>query len=434
MTKFTPHLAKDVEKMLADIGLADIYGLYAGLEQFLYKENPLPSSSTQAAERKAKALAAKNKVYPAVFRGAGSYNHYIPPLVDALSSRSEFLTAYTPYQAEMSQGILQAIFEYQTMIAELCGMEVANASHYDGAAAFAEALLALRKKGKDKILLSSAVNPMCAKVVETYLRPLNIKVEYIACREGKTDLRDLAEKLDGASAVGISQPNYFGCIEDADKIGEYLRQQGAGYVMSVYPISAAVLKTPFECKADIAVGEGQPLGIPMSFGGPYLGFMATVKQNVRLLPGRIVGKTEDSLGRASYVLTMQAREQHIRREKASSSICSNQAHCALRAAVYMATAGREGMQEVARACYSNAHYLAEEICKLPGFSLKYNSQFFNEFVIKSEANAYELERELAKKDILSGLPLSEKDTLYCVTEQNTKEQIDLLLSCLKEAR
>jgi glycine dehydrogenase subunit 1 len=162
--------------------------------------------------------------------------------------------------------------------------------------------------------------------------------------------------------------------------------------------------------------------------------MATVKQNVRLLPGRIVGKTEDSLGRASYVLTMQAREQHIRREKASSSICSNQAHCALRAAVYMATAGREGMQEVARACYSNAHYLAEEICKLPGFSLKYNSQFFNEFVIKSEANAYELERELAKKDILSGLPLSEKDTLYCVTEQNTKEQIDLLLSCLKEAR
>lgn len=431
--KFTPHLPQEIVEMLQAIGLDSLSDLYSGLEHFFDRSNiNIDGKSMQAVEQEAKTASLNNKLYPFIFRGAGSYNHYIPPLVDALSGRSEFLTAYTPYQAEMSQGILQAIFEYQTMIAELCGMQVANASHYDGAAAFAEALLSLRKRGKDSILLSSALHPMCKAVIETYLKPLNINVRYIECKDGKTCIEDLQKKLDGVSAVGISQPNYFGCIEDADAIGELLATQGVGYVMSVYPISASLLKSPSECHADIAVGEGQPLGIPLSFGGPYLGFMATTKQNVRLLPGRIVGKTKDIKGQDAYVLTMQAREQHIRRERASSSICSNQAHCALRAAIYMATAGKEGLQEVARVCYANAHLLADEICKNPRFRMKFSSEFFNEFVITGDIDTQVIEESLAKKGILSGLPLSPQDMLYCVTEQNSAEQILQLIACLKE--
>ncbi len=433
MVKFTPHLPQDISEMLQAIGIEKLTDLYGGLEQFLDKSNiTIAGKSMQTVEQEARSASRANKVYPSIFRGAGSYNHYIPPLVDNLSARSEFLTAYTPYQAEMSQGILQAIFEYQTMISELCGMQVANASHYDGAAAFAEALLALRKRGKDKILLSSALHPMAAKVIETYLNPLNVKVEYIDCSNGKTDIEDLAAKLEGTSAVGIAQPNYFGCIEDADSIGKLLAEKGVGYVMSIYPISASLLKTPYECNAQIAVGEGQPLGIPMSFGGPYLGFMATTKQNVRLLPGRIVGKTKDNKGQDAYVLTMQAREQHIRREKASSSICSNQAHCALRAAIYMATAGKQGIQEVAKVCYAGAHFLADKICKIPNFKLKYNTEFFNEFIITSSIDTKKIEKALAEKGILSGLPLNSQDMLYCVTEQNSAKQMAELIAYLKE--
>ena len=433
MVKFTPHLPQEQAEMLQAIGVEKLADLYAGLEHFLDKSGTvICGKSMQAVEQKAKKASLANKLYPAIFRGAGSYNHYIPPLVDNLSSRSEFLTAYTPYQAEMSQGILQAIFEYQTMIAQLCGMEVSNASHYDGAAAFAEALIALRKRGKDKVLLSSALHPMTAKVIETYLNPHRITVEYIDCKDGKTSIVDMADKLEGAYAVGIAQPNYFGCIEDADSIGELLAEKGIGYVMSVYPISASLLKTPSECNADIAVGEGQPLGLPMAFGGPYLGFMATTRQNVRLLPGRIVGKTLDNKGQDAYVLTMQAREQHIRRERASSSICSNQAHCALRAAIYMATAGKEGIQEVGQVCYAKAHFLADEICNIVHFKLKYSTEFFNEFVITSDIDTQEIEKALAKKGILSGLPLSPQDMLYCVTEQNNAEQIQALVATLAE--
>lgn len=422
--------------MLDVVGVKSLEGLYQGLEGLFVKDMDLPAGkSQQEVARYFENLAAENKVFGSIFLGAGAYQHYIPPVVKSLLSREEFITAYTPYQAEMSQGILQGIFEFQTMIAELTGMQVSNASLYDGSTALADGILMLGERKKNKVLVSEGINPRSLEVVKTYLIPQGIQIEKVALENGRTSLSDLKAKLTpDVFAVAIAQPNFFGVIEDAAAIGEAVKAAGAGYIMQVEPFACAMLKTPFACGADIAVGEGQPLGMPLSFGGPYLGFVGAREKLVRKLTGRIVGKTSDADGNDAYVLTLQAREQHIRREKAASSICSNQALCALTATIYMATAGKTGMKEVASQCLSKAHYLAAEMTKIPGFKLKYSAEFFNEFVTVTDAPANEIIRQCAEKNILAGLKLSEHEILWCATEVNTKTDMEQLLAVLKEVK
>ena len=436
MSTYTPHTSAEIQAMLDVVGVKSLEGLYQGLEGLFVKDMDLPAGkSQQEVARYFENLAAENKVFGSIFLGAGAYQHYIPPVVKSLLSREEFITAYTPYQAEMSQGILQGIFEFQTMIAELTGMQVSNASLYDGSTALADGILMLGERKKNKVLVSEGINPRSLEVVKTYLIPQGIQIEKVALENGRTSLSDLKAKLTpDVFAVAIAQPNFFGVIEDAAAIGEAVKAAGAGYIMQVEPFACAMLKTPFACGADIAVGEGQPLGMPLSFGGPYLGFVGAREKLVRKLTGRIVGKTSDADGNDAYVLTLQAREQHIRREKAASSICSNQALCALTATIYMATAGKTGMKEVASQCLSKAHYLAAEMTKIPGFKLKYSAEFFNEFVTVTDAPANEIIRQCAEKNILAGLKLSEHEILWCATEVNTKTDMEQLLAVLKEVK
>ncbi len=434
---YVPHTQSDIKDMLAATGKSSLDELYKGLEPFTTKELSLEQGkSQQQVERLFSALAAKNKVYADIYRGAGAYSHYIPSVVKSLTCRQEFLTAYTPYQAEMSQGILQGIFEYQSMISRLSGMEVSNASVYDGSTALADGILMLSERKKNKVLISRGINPMTLEVVKTYLAPQGVEIEYIELDDnGATSVEDLKSKLDGdVFAVAVAQPNFFGIIEPTEEIGRLAKENKSGYVISAEPISMALLKTPGECGADVAVGEAQPLGMPLSFGGPYLGFITTTQKNMRRLVGRIVGKTTDAQGRDAYVLTLQAREQHIRREKASSSICSNQALCALTATIYMAAMGKNGLKEVAKQCLSKAHYLAKEITSLDGFALKYNGEFFNEFVIESKFSADAIISKCHDNNILAGLKLSDNEMLWCATETNTKEDIDKLISVLREVK
>lgn len=434
---YVPHTQSDIKDMLAATGKSSLDELYKGLESFTTKELSLEQGkSQQQVERLFSALAAKNKVYADIYRGAGAYSHYVPSVVKSLTCRQEFLTAYTPYQAEMSQGILQGIFEYQSMISRLSGMEVSNASVYDGSTALADGILMLSERKKNKVLVSRGINPMTLEVVKTYLAPQGVEIEYIELDDnGATSVEDLKSKLDGdVFAVAVAQPNFFGIIEPTEEIGRLAKENKSGYVISAEPISMALLKTPGECGADVAVGEAQPLGMPLSFGGPYLGFITTTQKNMRRLVGRIVGKTTDAQGRDAYVLTLQAREQHIRREKASSSICSNQALCALTATIYMAAMGKNGLKEVAKQCLSKAHYLAKEITSLDGFALKYNGEFFNEFVIESKFSADAIISKCHDNNILAGLKLSDNEMLWCATETNTKEDIDKLISVLREVK
>lgn len=437
MAIYTPHTTKDIEEMLSVVGKNSLEELYQGLEQFCASDKALEEGkSQQEIEKMFSSLAKENKVYKNIFLGAGAYNHYIPSVVKSIANRQEFLTAYTPYQAEMSQGILQSIFEYQSMIARLSGLEISNASLYDGSCAIADGLLMLTERKKNKVLVSSGMNPRSKTVIETYLKPQNIEIEYISLDEnGKTSIIDLQNKVDeNVFAVAMPQVNFFGVIEDCQEIGAITTQNKIGYLMVVEPISCAILKTPFECNADIAVGEGQSLGMSLSFGGPYLGFIACSKKYMRKMVGRIVGKTKDSNGKDAYVLTLQAREQHIRREKASSSICSNQAHCALVATLYMATMGKEGIKDVANQCLSKAHYLAKEIEKIDGYQIRFKNEFFNEFVIKSEIEADRIIAKCEEEDILAGLKIAENEILWCATEMNSKEDIDYLINVLKEVK
>ncbi|HHT83894.1 MAG: aminomethyl-transferring glycine dehydrogenase subunit GcvPA [Christensenellales bacterium] len=436
MAKYYPHTESDIKQMLSVIGIDSVDSLYAGLEELKAEDIDLAEGmGQQGCERYIDKLSKQNKVYSSIFLGAGAYNHYIPAVVRNLAGREEFLTAYTPYQPEISQGILQTIFEYQTMICNLCGMDLSNASVYDGATALAEGLLMLAEKGKNKVLFSEGINPKYLEVVKTYLRAQNVEIEYVGLDgSGKTSIEELKRKLDqNTFAVALAQPNFYGVIEDAQAVGEIVKQRGANYIMSCNPISLALLKTPDECGADVATGEGQPLGMPLSFGGPYLGFIAAKQKYMRKMVGRIVGKTTDSKGKEAYVLTLQAREQHIRREKASSSICSNQAHCALMATLYMAAMGKKGMKEVASQCVSKAHYLAKKMTALEGFELKYGGEFFNEFVIRSKISSDKIIAACREKDILAGLKLGENEILWCVTETNSVEDMDKLIEVLKEA-
>lgn len=382
-------------------------------------------------------MAGENQLFKTCFRGAGAYKHFIPSVVRHLAGRAEFVTAYTPYQAEMSQGVLQPIFEYQTMICELTGMDVSNAGVYDGAHAAAEAVAMFRQRKRTKAIISATVKPMVLETIMTYCAAAGTQAIIIPAKDGKTDLQALGQALDDTTACFyMEQLNYYGLVEDAQQIADIVHAAGAKLIMGCYPTALAVLKTPAEYGADAAVGEAQPLGLPLAFGGPYLGFMAVRTADTRRLPGRIVGQTKDKEGRTAYVLTLQAREQHIRREKSGSSICSNQALCALTSTIYCAALGQEGMREVAEQCLAKAHYAAEQIAAVKGYNFTYDGVFFNEFLTDCPVEPEQLMAKLAENNILGGLPIKENGKnciLWCVTELNTKAEIDRLVDILKEA-
>jgi len=434
MGDYLSSTASQRQEMLKEIGLSSMEELYAQVPGPLILQNgpDLPEGKAELeVHETVRQMADKNRVFPVIFRGAGAYRHYIPAIVDTVVTKETFLTAYTPYQAEISQGILQSIFEYQTMICELTGMSASNASVYDGATAAAEAVAMCRERKRTKALISAAAHPDVIETVRTYCWSAGSEMELIPVKDGRTDLSALENMLDETTAcVYIAQPNYYGILEETEKAGEIAHAKGAKYIMGVNPIAASILKTPGECGADVAVGEGQPLGLHLGFGGPYLGFMAAASAMIRKLPGRIVGETVDAKGNRAYVLTLQAREQHIRREKASSNICSNQALCAMAASVYMTSMGPGGMQEAAYQCMSKAHYLARELEKI-GFSPAYEGEFFHEFVTKSPVDVQMLMEHLEENGILGGLPTS-SGILWCTTEMNHKEDMDRLIRLIRE--
>ena len=434
MGSYVPSTQAERQEMLEAIGLKDYQDLYRDVPQSMILDRPLdlPSGLSELeVGRTMTAIAEKNTLFSTVLRGAGAYDHYIPSIVKYIPAKEEFLTAYTPYQAEMSQGVLQSIFEYQTMICELTGMDVSNASVYDGATAAAEAAAMCRAKKRTVTLISAAAHPDTINTVRTYCYGTGDELRVVPMKDGKTDLDALREMLTpDVASFYVQQPNFFGQLEDAEAIGQLVHEAGTLYVMGCNPIALGILKTPRDCGADIAVGEGQPLGMPLSYGGPYLGYMATTKKYMRKLPGRIVGETVDSKGERAYVLSLQAREQHIRREKASSNICSNQALCALTAGLYMAAMGPQGLAEAARQSMAKAHYLAGELCKLPGVSLKYQGPFFHEFVtVLPQADT--VLAALEEAGILGGLPV-EGGVLWCATEKVPKTELDRAVAIVKE--
>jgi glycine dehydrogenase subunit 1 len=439
MGTYVPNSSKEQQEMLQVIGVKSMKELFHAIPEEVYLDRPLNLSnglSELEVRKKMSAMAGKNKVFGSIFRGAGAYNHYIPSIVKQITSKEEFVTAYTPYQAEISQGILQSIYEYQTMICELTGMDVSNASVYDGATAGAEAVIMCKERKKNKAVISETVHPDMLETIKTYCAGTDMEVVIAPSKDGRTDLDVLNQLVDEQTAcVLIQQPNYYGQLEEGDAIGTITTQKEVKFIVSCNPISLGVLKTPIEYGADIAIGEGQPLGIPLSFGGPFLGFMATTDKLMRRLPGRIVGETKDSNGERAFVLTLQAREQHIRREKASSNICSNQALCAMTAAVYLDAMGSKGLEQAAKLSLSKAHYLADRICELEGFDLVYTGEFFNEFVTTCKGNVDNVLTKLEQRGILGGLPLhgkQEGQILWCATEMNTKEEMDTLVEVLKE--
>jgi glycine dehydrogenase subunit 1 len=439
MGTYVPNTKTEQREMLRAIGAADIKELFDAIPEEVYLDRPLalPQGLAElSVRRKMTGMAEKNKVFKTIFRGAGAYNHYIPSIVKQITAKEEFVTAYTPYQAEISQGVLQSIFEYQTMICELTGMDVSNASVYDGATAAAEAVVMCRERKRNKAVVSGTVHPQTIETIKTYLSGTDMEVVLAPARNGRTDLEQLRLLVNEETAcILIQQPNFYGQLEDGDSIGEIAAGQEAKFILSCNPISLGILKAPVEYGADIAVGEGQPLGMPLSFGGPYLGFMATTEKLMRRLPGRIVGETKDSKGERAFVLTLQAREQHIRREKAASNICSNQALCAMTAAVYLDAMGTKGLYQAAEQSMSKAHYLAAKLCELEGFELVYTGEFFNEFVTACGGGADKVLYTLEQRGILGGYPLTGEDQghiLWCVTEMNTKEEMDTLVNILKE--
>ena len=372
------------------------------------------------------------------FLGGGSYDHFVPSIIGEIISRSEYLTAYTPYQPEVAQGTLQAIFEYQSMICALTGMDVANASMYDGASALAEAgLLAVNQKKRNRLVIASTVNPAHRAVVKTYLQGADVELITVPQSDGLTDLKTLSDLVDSDTAGLLLQtPNFFGCIEDADEMAKIAHDNDALFIVSADPISLGILKKPGESGADIVVGEGQSLGSPTQFGGPYLGIFAAKMELVRRMPGRIAGQTWDVDGKRGFVLTLQTREQHIRRERATSNICTNQGIVMLSAAIYMALMGKEGISKVAELSTRKSHYLAEQINGLKGYELMFSAPFFKEFVVKTPVAPAKLIESLLDEKIFAGIDLSSYDyglencMLVCVTEKRTKEEMDKFVNSL----
>jgi glycine dehydrogenase subunit 1 len=443
---YIPHTESETADMLKTIGLNSISDLFETVpESFRFPALDLPPRLTEMeALSEAEDISLVNKSVKELvcFLGAGAYHHYIPTVIDNMLRRGEFYTAYTPYQPEVSQGTLQAIFEFQSLIGYLTGMEVCNASHYDGATAAAEAAVLafhnFRKKRK-KFVLSTAVNPQYRDTLRTYLRGFDVEFVGEDCDDPMERADNLIPKIDKDTAMVLVQyPDFYGRITDLSKIAQATHEAGALLAVATNPIALAMLKPPSEMGADIVIGEGQPLGIPLSFGGPYLGFFATKKEYLRKVAGRLVGETVDEKGQRGYVLTLTAREQHIRRERATSNICTNQGLIALAATIYMSTLGKQGMKQVSELCYHKAHYAAEQISQLPGFSLCHEEPFFHEFVICCPKPAAEINAQLLDYDILGGYDLGQdhpslkNHMLVAVTEMNAKDEIDYLCQALQE--
>jgi len=435
MGGFVPSGEREKREMLEAVGLTSMEELYADIPSDVKIDSlDLPEGMGEMETlEQMETLADKNCVFRSIFRGAGAYDHYIPSIVKAVASKEEFVTAYTPYQAEVSQGILQSIFEYQTMICQLTGMDVSNASVYDGATAAAEAAAMCRDRKRSKVLIAENAHPHVVETIKTYCMGADAEWEAIPTKDGRLDEAALAELLEDKSVacVYVQQPNFYGLLEDCAELGTLIHKSGAKFIMGCNPISLAVIKSPAECGADIAVGEGQPLGMSLSFGGPYLGYMASTKALMRKLPGRIVGQTVDARGQRAFVLTLQAREQHIRREKASSNICSNQALCALTAGAYMTAMGKAGLTEVAEQCLSKAHYLAAKLTETEGIEMAYSGEFFHEFVTTCPVDSSLLLNALEREGILGGYPVK-NGILWCATEKNTKAEIERLVGIVRK--
>ncbi|MBQ1878032.1 MAG: aminomethyl-transferring glycine dehydrogenase subunit GcvPA [Erysipelotrichaceae bacterium] len=433
MGRYVVSDKNEQQEMLKTLGLKTLDDLYRDVDRsVLNPELDLPEGKSEMqVARIMEETADKNVRFSQIYRGAGSYRHYIPSIVRSIVNKEEFVTAYTPYQAEISQGILQSIFEYQTQMCELTGLDVSNASVYDGAVAASEAVFMTLERKKNTVLVSPTVNPETLEVVKTYCESRDVRVVMLKSDNGVTSLADLEEKLsDDTASLLVQSPNYYGIIEDVALLAQKVHTVKGKLIFSTNPVALGLLKNAREYDADICVMEGQPLGMPIGFGGPYLGIMTCKKELMRRLPGRIVGETTDHDGRRIYVLTLQAREQHIRREKASSNICSNEALCAMTASVYLAAVGYKGLHQVAVNSASHAHYLQKKLEEL-GFKLRYDREFFHEFLVDSPIDPARLEKHLAQYGILSGLKV-EKGVLFCTTELNTREDIDHLVDLIKE--
>lgn len=438
---------KDRKEMMAKIGISSLDELFSTIPKdiMLKRELNVPSPMTeleliQFFEKITQKNSYQNYLS---FLGAGAYSHVIPYIVDYLSSRGEFISPYTPYQPEVSQGTLQIIFEFQTLICQLTGMDIANASLYDGASAAAEAvLMAHRLKGKSKVIIAKTLHPHYRRVIQTYVKNLEVEIEEIKYSEtGEFDLKDLRKKLDDKTAAVVFQsPNFMGIIENLKKISDLAHSvQALSIAVVTEPVSLGILEAPGKLGADIVAGEGQSFGLPLSFGGPYLGFMACCKEYIRQFPGRIAGQTKDVDGKRGFVLTLSTREQHIRRERATSNICTNQAWCALRATIFLETFGQEGLKELAWQNIQKANYALDKLSQIKGIKRKFKGNSFNEFVLEFSGGFEKISRSLRKKGIIGGLNLGEyypelkKCALVCVTEMHKKDDIDRLVAVLKES-
>lgn len=448
MIPYLPHTPKGIEEMLEAIGIKSVEELFFSIPEAVRLKESLGLSralSELELSAQVKSLSQKNSQLVS-FLGAGFYDHFIPAVVDHLAKRSEFYTAYTPYQAEASQGILQAFFEYQSLICELTGMEVSNASLYDAGSALAEAAILARAatstdatstvaSSRKTILVSRTVHPEYRKILSTYLGE---GVKELTCLDGLLDLKDLKKNInEETAAVIVQHPNFFGCLEEVDEIEKVVHEKGALFIVSIDPISLGLLKIPGEYKADIVVGEGQSLGSPPYFGGATLGILASREKFIRRLPGRIVGETQDKDGRRGFVLTLQTREQHIRREKATSNICTNQALMALRAVIFLSTLGKEGLHQMAGLCLKKAHYLKDRLAGLRSIKPKFKNPFFKEFVVECSFSPQVLNKKLLKEGMAGGLSLEKfypelkNCLLICCTEKRTREEIDRFVNCIK---
>ena len=432
MYKYFPHTDDDLKAMLEKVGVEKLDDLYAQIpEDIRFRDDyKIPLGASEMEVRQAfELLGSKNKQLTC-FAGMGVYDHYTPSVIPNLLSRSEFLTSYTPYQAEISQGTLHYIFEYQSMMTELTGMDISNASMYDGTTAVAEAMMMAVAAGKkqNKVLVSGCINPLTFEVLKTYALHHGVELEVLPIHDGTTSLDDVKARLaeGGFAGVIVQQPNVYGIIEDFTGFADVCHEQKALFIMDSVAADLAVLKTPGEWGADIAVGDGQSLGIPMQFGGPYVGYMCCTEKLIRKMPGRIVGMTKDNRDQRAFVLTLQAREQHIRRQKATSNICSNQSLMALWVTVYLSLMGKKGLKETAQLSYAGAHYLCDELLKTGRFTLAFDKPFFNEFYVKYDGDVDTLYQRFIEAGILGGVRF-EEGILFAVTEKRTKEEIDNLV-------
>ena len=431
--KYFPHTADDLQAMLETVGAASLDDLYAQIPDGIRfrGDYQLPLSESEQEVREAFSRLGSLNRQLTCFAGMGVYDHYTPSVIPYLLSRSEFLTSYTPYQAEISQGTLHYIFEYQSMMAALTGMDVSNASMYDGTTAAAESMLMAVNSAKKarKVLVSGAVNPATYKVLQTYALHQDIALEQLPVSHGATALNDLKARLAGGGVAGVivQQPNVYGIVEDFTGFADACHEQKALFIIDSVAADLAVLKTPGEWGADIAVGEAQSLGIPMQFGGPYIGYMCSTEKLIRKMPGRIVGMTRDNRGHRAFVLTLQAREQHIRRQKATSNICSNQSLMALFVTIYMSLLGKQGLREAAERSYAGAHYLCDRLRETGRFRLVYDKPFFNEFLVGYDGDPDALMQRFTEAGFMGGIRL-EDGILFAVTEKRTKEEIDNLVN------